>query len=223
VRYPGGKFRCFQKLINLIPAHRVYIESHLGGGAVLRNKESAELNIGIDCDPRVVSVFQGFPKSFRFICGRAEEFLTNYGFVGDEFVYADPPYWPASRASQRPAYRHDYRPEDHVRLLKILLGLPCKVMLSGYNNTVYKQMLAAWTRRTFSGTSHTGRREESVWLNYEPGELHDARYLGETFRQRQSIKRKRERWVARFSREPVAVQQAVLEDLQAVYSGKEVK
>ncbi len=48
--YPGGKGKCYQRLINLMPPHETYIESHLGGGAVLRNKRPAKANIGIDAD-----------------------------------------------------------------------------------------------------------------------------------------------------------------------------
>jgi DNA adenine methylase len=221
MRYAGGKFRCYQKLINLIPRHRVYIESHLGGGAVLRNKIPAERTVGIDPDPKVIASFKGFAGSYRFICGRAEAFFQNHKFAGDEFVYADPPYWPPARASKRPVYRFDYRPEDHICLLNLLGDLPCKVMLSGYNNPLYDEMLVGWKRQTFAGTSHIGRREESVWLNYTPGEVHDVRYLGQTFRERQGIKRKRQRWVARFSREPAEVQQAVLADLTGAYANRQ--
>jgi hypothetical protein len=115
MRYPGGKFRCFQKLINLIPPHRVYIETHLGGGAVLRNKIPAELTIGIDRDPAVIQAFTGqFKSSHRFIVGTAEQFLKRYHFKGDEFIYADPPYWPASRRSRRSPYRYAYSPSEQI-------------------------------------------------------------------------------------------------------------
>ncbi len=48
--YPGGKNGpgVYQTLINQIPPHDTYIETHLGGGAVLRHKRPAALNIGID-------------------------------------------------------------------------------------------------------------------------------------------------------------------------------
>ena len=38
--YPGGKAApgTFQKIINLMPPHEVYIEPFLGGGAILRKK-----------------------------------------------------------------------------------------------------------------------------------------------------------------------------------------
>jgi DNA adenine methylase len=220
VRYPGGKFRCYQKLINLIPPHRVYIETHLGGGAVLRHKAPAELNIGIDRDHRVIEKFStGFDSSYIFLTEIAEAFLKSYRFRGDEFVYMDPPYWPETRRSPRSPYRFDYTKAEHIALLGILKSLPCRVMISGYGNQVYDRELQCWGRYSFGGTSHTGRRQEAVWLNFRPSVVHDNRYLGETFRERQSIQRKRARWVSRFRREVPALQHAILNDLSAAFAG----
>jgi hypothetical protein len=92
-------------------------------------------------------------------------------------------------------------------------------MISGYDNTTYDEILGSWGKQVFTGTSHTGKREETVWLNFEPAVLHDTRFLGETFRDRQTIKRKRTRWVSRFRREPVGVQQAILADLSSAFNG----
>src|SRR5262245_43071168 len=54
--YPGGKAGAgvYQKLINLMPPHTVYIEPFLGHGAVLLHKRPAPINIGLDLDPRAV-------------------------------------------------------------------------------------------------------------------------------------------------------------------------
>ncbi|MCD4763305.1 MAG: hypothetical protein K8R28_04685, partial [Desulfobacterales bacterium] len=41
MKFPGGKGGTYQKYINLMPPHEVYIESHLGGGAILRYKRRA--------------------------------------------------------------------------------------------------------------------------------------------------------------------------------------
>jgi hypothetical protein len=54
--YRGGKAGAgvWQKLINLMPPHTMYIEAFLGHGAVLRHKRPALLNIGLDLDPQAV-------------------------------------------------------------------------------------------------------------------------------------------------------------------------
>ena len=36
MRYPGGKGKCYQHIINLMPMHDTYIETHLGGGEPYR-------------------------------------------------------------------------------------------------------------------------------------------------------------------------------------------
>ena len=51
-QYPGGKGRSFRTLINLMPPHDRYVETHVGGGAVLRHKLAAKKSIGIDLDGR---------------------------------------------------------------------------------------------------------------------------------------------------------------------------
>ncbi len=54
MNYPGGKGGVYQRLINLMPPREVYIETHLGGGAIIRNKKSAKKNIGIEIDPNTI-------------------------------------------------------------------------------------------------------------------------------------------------------------------------
>lgn len=54
--YRGGKAGAgvYQKLINQMPPHTVYIEAFLGHGALLLHKRPAQLSIGLDLDPRAV-------------------------------------------------------------------------------------------------------------------------------------------------------------------------
>lgn len=61
MRYPGGKAASgtYQQIINLIPPHRVYIETHLGGGAIVRAKRPAAVNILIDLDAAAIAGFDG--------------------------------------------------------------------------------------------------------------------------------------------------------------------
>ncbi len=58
---------------------------------------------------------------------------------------------------------------------------------------------------------------EWIWMNYPaPLELHDYRYLGDTFRERERIKRKSQRWVARLKKMPVLERQALLSAIDSM-------
>jgi DNA adenine methylase len=212
MRYHGGKGKAFQKIINLMPVHRVYIETHLGGGAVLRNKLPVEVNIGVDVDPAVIYRWQGAPPHFDIVCADALRFLQSRKLSADTLVYSDPPYPAETRRSSR-RYRCDYTLEDHRALLEYLRALPCNVMVSSYPNSLYEENLRGWNAITFQGTSHTGRRTEVLWMNFRAGIVGDYRFLGISFRQRQQIKRLRTRWSQRFGKLSKPVRQALLGDL----------
>ncbi|NYS78272.1 MULTISPECIES: DNA adenine methylase [Halomonadaceae] len=194
MRYPGGKGKCYQRLINLMPPHQTYIESHLGGGAVMRNKKVAQRNIGLDLDAKVIELWQmELSDACELYQVDAVAFLEAYSFEGQELVYVDPPYVPETRRRAK-VYRCDYSKEDHIRLLRCLVSLPCNVMLSGYDCDLYNRELVGWRKVSFPAKTHAGVREEKVWMNFEsPSHLHDSRYLGETFRERQTIQRRQNR------------------------------
>lgn len=194
MRYPGGKGKCYQRLINLMPPHQTYIESHLGGGAIMRNKKTAQRNIGLDIDTKVIDLWQSnYPDICELYQIDAVTFLDEYLFEGHELVYVDPPYVQNTRRRDK-VYRFDYTEEDHIRLLRCVVNLPCNVMLSGYECDLYNRELAGWRKVSFSAKTHVGMRDETVWMNFAPPScLHDSRYLGDTFRERQTIQRRQSR------------------------------
>ncbi|HID44205.1 MAG TPA: DNA adenine methylase [Chromatiaceae bacterium] len=198
--YPGGKGASgvYQRLINQIPPHRVYIETHLGSGAIMRHKRPAKVNLGLDVDPEVLVRWKEHPHA-RVEQRDAEAFLADYPFEGDEFVYVDPPYLRATRRSGRPIYAFEYTREQHESLLDILVELPCYVMVSGYWSELYATRLESWRTMTYAVRTRSGATaQEWVWMNYvEPETLHDYRYLGENFRERERIRRRIARWKSR--------------------------
>lgn len=120
MNYPGGKGGVFQKIINLMPPHEVYIESHLGGGAVIRNKRVARRNVGIEIDPEVVGVWKKMsPVGFELAQDDAINYLKKYHFTGTELVYCDPPYLRETRKKDERLYRFDYSREQHRELLSL--------------------------------------------------------------------------------------------------------
>ena len=88
-----------QPLIAMMPPHDTYIETHLGGGAIMRRKPAALRNIGIDRDARALD---GFECDYRveLIHGCAHRFLSESAFEGSELIYSDPPYLRRTRTSK---------------------------------------------------------------------------------------------------------------------------
>lgn len=200
MRYPGGKGKCFQQLINLMPPHSTYIESHLGGGAVLRNKAPANRSVGIDIDPRVISLWNSrYPGVCELVQDDAHDYLRKVKIDGNELIYADPPYIPSTRRSAK-VYAYDYLFDDHKRLLNLLTSIPCMVMVSGYDSDLYNDMLVGWRKICFKAKTHTDVRTEHVWMNFGPPKaLHDFSHCGSNFRERQTIKRRQQRLQHRIS------------------------
>lgn len=210
--YPGGKGGMFRQLINLIPPHTTYIESHLGDGAVLRNKAPAVRSIGVEIDGMVITRWNDVVvPGLELVHEDATSFLRNFPFVGTEFVYADPPYLSASRRRSR-VYRQELDTPAHEALLDVLNTIPAKVMISGYASELYERQLTRWHRLEFEVGSHGLRHTEIVWLNYEPPKIPcDLRYVGDTFRERQRIRRKQDRMRARIASLPPAERALLLQ------------
>ena len=246
--YPGGKNGAgvYQQIINRMPPHHTYIEAFVGGGAVMRLKKPARINIGVDLDPEPlkllasllpacgsgiarnavativwdespdVAPFAGFSEGrsrFTLFHGEAVEFLERYAFAGDgrELIYCDPPYMMCSERSGRAIYEHEMSEEAHLRLLRLLRKLPAKILISGYWSALYADELRQWKRVTYRGVTRKGSKTEWLWYNFpDPVELHDYRYLGQGFRERERIKRKTLRWKKKLEKMPQLERQALL-------------
>ncbi|MDR4505063.1 MAG: hypothetical protein MRK01_09770 [Candidatus Scalindua sp.] len=88
------------------------------------------------------------------------------------------------------------------------------VMISGYESALYKESLKSWHAHCFQAACHHGVATEWLWRDYEvPVDLHEYRYLGNNFRERERIKRKTKRWAAKLQSIPVSACQALLSAL----------
>ena len=203
-----------QPIIALMPPHDTYIETHLGGGAIMQRKPAARHNIGIDRDRRALERFAcDYPV--EKIHGCAHQFLATYPFTGRELVYSDPPYLTATRSSSR-RYRYDYTERDHLELLERLQQLPCPVILSGYPAALYDERLAGWRTLELQVMNQAGVPTEKLWFNFTPQRLFWASFAGKNFTDRQRIKRKADNWAQRYQAMPPAERLAVLAALMAV-------
>lgn len=82
--------------------------------------------------------------------------------------YVDPPYVSTTRGTDalRKSYTFEMTEDDHIALLDQLRTLRGAVVLSGYNNPLYRERLADWhcvSRRSYADGARP--REELMWLN----------------------------------------------------------
>jgi DNA adenine methylase len=226
VSYPGGKAGSgvYQTIINQMPPHQVYIEPFLGGGAVLLGKSPALINVGVDADPRAVENVRSWLAGsgdvvhrYELVVGDGISYLRRWRWWTGALVYCDPPYLMDTRSSPQRIYRHELERPGHIALLGVLVRLPCMVMISGYESELYCRILSSWRVVKYLAMTRGGRRrEELLWCNFpEPSELHDYRYLGRDFRERERIRKRRARWFSMLSRMPVLERAAVVSDLLA--------
>lgn len=194
-----------------MPPHDTYIETHLGGGAIMRNKHPARASIGVDIDQRAIRAASTWDVPGLILYNAdAASFLADYPFEGKELVYADPPYVAATKKNRR-YYRYEYTDEDHCELLDVLRKLDCRVMISGYSSALYEQELQGWDTKELVNVSHAGLRQERVWANFEfSHDLHDYGPIGGNFRERERIRRKANRWVNKFAQLPDLERHAIL-------------
>ena len=128
-----------QAIVGLMRPHDTYIETHLGGGAIMKRKPPALRSTGIDLNARYIGTFC-CDYEVELVHGCCHRFPADYPFEGSELVYSDPAYLMSTRKSQR-RYRYHYSEADHEALLGLPGGLPCSVMISGYFSALYDRIL----------------------------------------------------------------------------------
>lgn len=208
-----------QWLINLMPAHTVYVEAFLGRGVVLQTKRPAAFSIGIDADAGVI-VKHGLPlvsPTVAIVLADAFELLPTLAVSREWLIYCDPPYLMSTRSAGNRVYygRELGTEQEHARLLSLLSILQANVMLSGYDSPLYASRLASWRKSSFWTVNRAGQRvQEFVWMNFPPPALlHDTAFVGDDFTDRQRVKRKVKRWTRKLLAMPAGERQAVLQSL----------
>ncbi|MGM8633168.1 DNA adenine methylase [Enterobacter hormaechei subsp. steigerwaltii] len=205
----------YQKIIAEMPPHDTYIETHLGGGAVMLRKPPAMCNIGIDIDGQTLEDFAREHNRLYIDLVRADavDYLNHYDFyrAGRVLIYADPPYMPETRTS-RARYRHEYSVADHERLISCLVSLPrnVSVILSGYPSHLYDERLTGWRSKEFQAMTRGGVRTEKIWMNYPEGQAYSHAFAGKDYNDRARIKRKAARWRDKFAALPPAERLAIM-------------
>jgi site-specific DNA-adenine methylase len=218
--YPGGKNASYHHYINLMPPHSMYIELFLGSGAVMRRKAQAPfLNAAVEIDgdtldyfgllerdPRAATQIEVYKQDVLDFLSEAlsPPTVAHVIRVPDALIFCDPPYLYSARSSARPIYKHEFgTEEEHLRLLALLKRVNCMVMLCGYPSQLYDEELADWNCYSYEAVTRGGTMmTECIWMNYPaPEKLHDHRFIGADYREREvhakrvkTILRRWQRW-----------------------------
>ena len=94
-----------QAIIALMQAYSVYIESHLGGGAIMKRKPPSQRNFGIYVDGAAIEQFR-CDYAVELVHGCCHDYLLEFEFDGSELIYANPAYL---RSTCKAPGRYRYR------------------------------------------------------------------------------------------------------------------
>lgn len=97
----------------------------------------------------------------------------------DVFFYLDPPYVQSTRRSNQ-KYMIEMSDEDHERMINLILKSKAKIMLSGYDNEIYNNLVEnGWNRLELESPNSCSDATEYVWINYDIP--HDTKDIKEIF------------------------------------------
>ena len=192
-----------------------------GDGVFAVPEELEDMGIG-----RAMEVSVSFCKDegadtearYDFIRACVLTWLAKHEWDGGEFLYLDPTYLWETRSSLTSGYKYELSKEQHEKLLDVILGLPINVMISGYWSELYQETLKDWRSKRMQAVTRAGVvRTEYIWMNYDPpSRLHDYRWLGDDYRERERIKRKVTRWRDKLEGMDLLERQALMSALEDV-------
>ena len=85
----------------------------------------------------------------------------------DVLIYLDPPYM--LRTRNKRIYKHEFSDDDHIRMLEFCIHSKAKIIISGYDDALYRSYLYDWYLDKKVADCESGqKRTEIIWMNYEP-------------------------------------------------------
>jgi len=225
--YPGRKAAAgaWQKILSEIPRCNLFIEA-MCGSAFLSSIINVQNIVINDRDRSVIDKLRYAADNVEF---RNEDYkciIARYDNGNKERVfYFDPPYMMNTRSYQLPIYKFDWKPADHTRFIKAMLKMKCPTMISHYPCPLYDNAFKSWRKITYNSMTRAGVREESLYMNFpQPVLLQQYAHVGENFTDRQRIKRKVARLVAKLQKEQpqerAAILSAVIDNFSYIRSEK---
>lgn len=224
-QYFGGKSGSgtYQQIINKIPPHKRFKSLFLGNCGVTRHIKPAEHGVLNDLDSDLVASWKNamLPANYAVLNCNALDLLAagiaENEDTDDTFIYLDPPYLLETRKCNQAVYKYQMTTLDHQLLLaEILKYKKAMVMISAYPNAMYDEFLAGWNTYDFYSTIRNGVALERLYFNYDIGDLlHDYRFIGANFRERERVNRIKNNFLLKLERLDAKLRNSILTDLSS--------
>lgn len=106
-------------------------------------------------------------KEVQIECRPALDVIRRFDFE-NVLIYADPPYLLETRYGKQ--YRKEMSEKDHIELLETLTGSKAKVILSGYESSLYDKMLDGWQKTYINSITQNPKKKgrEVIYMNFVP-------------------------------------------------------
>lgn len=85
----------------------------------------------------------------------------------ETLIYVDPPYMKSLLSGSY--YQHEMNDEEHLEMLQVLNASHSKIILSGYESSLYEKELKGWQKIIIPTSTFTGKTQNEVlWVNFQP-------------------------------------------------------
>lgn len=104
-------------------------------------------------------------KQAQIECVPAIDVIKRFNYK-NVLIYADPPYLLRTRKNKK-RYKHEMTDDEHIELLEVLHQHKGSVLLSGYDNDIYREFFKNknWVIAQKMATTEKGKsRMETLWI-----------------------------------------------------------
>jgi DNA adenine methylase len=213
--YPGRKGAAgqLQQILAQIPKCGLFIDAMCGSGIVgLTVKEYGCQVVINDLNGDLIDKIAYTAANVSWSNEHYRAVIRKYdnGNQG-RVIYFDPPYLFDTRSYKKPIYKHEWSEADHRAFLRQVKKMTIPVIISHYPCKMYDKALQGWRKVTYNTMTRAGVRDESLYMNFEqPTLLQCYQVVGKNFTDRQRIKRKVGRMVAKLQNENGQERAAIL-------------
>lgn len=154
-------------------ARRTLVRYHQSFGTTNSSPNSWR-NVQTYGGPRCATMWNDLPQIVNDVAARLKEaqientdafkLIERYNHP-QTLIYIDPPYLPELR--KRYMYKHEMSVKDHIKLLETIKQSKSMIIISGYDNELYNEMLHDWFTDVMTAQAQMGKkRTEKLWMNF---------------------------------------------------------